>query len=142
MKIYLTYGAEQNDLMPEYEYCNYAHTDGAAYPSQVDEIYGPIVLNYIPLLDVMVYVDKYKKLLKSGGELIIGGVDCYILSKLTLARDLTEKQLNELLFSDPKFKALHSLQAVKALLQSRGFSINEINIEENEARFTIKAIKV
>lgn len=136
------YGSDQNDLMPEYEYCNYAHTDGVAYPSQADEIYGPTVLNYIPLLEVMVYVDKYKKILRSGGELIIGGIDCYILSKLTLSRDLTEKQYNELLFSDPKFKAVHSLQAVKALLQSRGFSINEINIEENEARFTIKATKV
>lgn len=142
MRLYLTYGSDQNDVMPDYEYCNFAHTDGAAYSSQVDEIYGPTILNYMPLLEVSTYVEKYKKLLRKGGELIIGGVDCYILSKLTLSRDLTEKQYNELLFSDPKFKAVHSLQAVKALLQSKEFSINEINIEENEARFCIKAVKV
>lgn len=142
MKIYLTFGAEQNDIMPNYEYVDYNYIENAAYPSQVDEVYGPIILNYIPLLEVVGFVEKAKKILRVGGQLIIGGIDCYLLSKATLSRDITEKDYNNLLFVDPKFKAIHSLQAVKGVLQSSGFSINEIYLEEDEVRFSIKATKV
>lgn len=141
MRIYLTHGAEQNDVMPNYEYVDYTHIEGAAYPAQVDEIYGPIILNYIPLLEVMGFVAKVRKLLRVGGQLVIGGIDCYLLSKATLDRNITEKEYNNLLFVDPKFKAIHSLQAIKGVLQSSGFSIDEIYLEEDEVRFCIKASK-
>ena len=141
MKIYLTHGASQNDVMPEYEYVDINHIEGAAYPAQVDEIYGPIILNYVPLLEVVSFLTKAKKLLRVGGKLVVGGIDCYLLSKATLSRSITEKEYNDLLFVDPKFKAVHSLQGVKNTIQSLGFSVDEIYLEEDEARFSIKATK-
>ena len=142
MKIYLTHESGQNDVMPNYEYVDYKHIKNAAYPSQVDEIYGPTILNYIELLKASEFLTICKSLLCIGGTIIVGGIDCYLLSRATLDRNLTEKQYNELLFSDPKFSAVHSLQAVKALIQSLGFSVEEIYIEDDEARFSIKASKV
>jgi hypothetical protein len=141
MKIYLTQGAEQNDTMPGYEYVDYKHIKGAAYPAQVDEIYGPTILNHIKLLEATDFLNTCKSLLCVGGKIIVGGVDCYLLSKATLDRSLTEKQYNDLLFSDPRFLAVHSLQAVKVLMQSLGLNIEEIYIEDDEARFSIKATK-
>ena len=141
MRILLTNGSEQNDTMPGYEYVDYRHIKNAAYPSQVDEIYGPTVLNYIKLLDATDFLNTCKTLLCNDGKIIVGGIDCYLLSKATLDRSLTEKQYNDLVFTDPKFLAVHSLQAVKSLMQSLGFNIEEIYIEDDEARFSIKASK-
>ncbi len=115
--------------------------DSIAYPSQVVEIYGPCILNYIPLNEFSNYLKHFQYFLKSGGKLVIGGVDCYILSKLCSSRVITEEEYNNLLFSNPVFKCVHSLQNVKSLLQNSGFFTDDISVQEKNARFTIEAIK-
>lgn len=115
--------------------------DSIAYPSQVVEIYCPCILNYVALDEISKYLKQFHYYLRSGGKLIIGGVDCYILSKLCGSRIITEEEYNNLLFSNPAFKCVHSLQKVKSLLQNSGFFIDDISVQEKNARFTIEAIK-
>lgn len=141
MKLQLIVDGITPNTMPNYNITDINTIEQAAYPAQVTEIYGPTVLNYIPITEVSMFLNKCKKLLSNGGRLIIGGVDAYLLSKQVSARVLTEKQYNELLFNDPKFKAVHSLQAVKALIQSLGFRVDLIHLEEDEVRFSLEVIK-
>jgi len=129
MKIQIIVENLLTNPMPGYEQIELSQLSSCAYPSQVDEIYAPTVLNYISIEKVGEFVKSAHKLLSHNGKLIIGGIDCYLLAQQITKRNLTEKQMNDLLFKDPKFKAVHSLQAVKALLQVDQFTVHAVYIE-------------
>lgn len=129
------------EQMPNYTKGELDTLSSLAYPSQVTEIYAPTALNYVSVKDVHTKMMEIAKLMRAGGKLIIGGVDCYLLSDLLKKRALSEKEFNDLLFGDEKFKATHSLQGIKFVVQRCGFKIEEINVENDEARFTIEAYK-
>lgn len=141
MRIYINEEL-QNDNLPDYEQVGLAAFKTCAYPSQVDEIYAPKILNFITLGNINEFINTVRNLLRTGGVATLGGIDCYILSKLTLRRVLTERDYNNLLFSDPKFKAVHSLEGFKSLVQARGFKVLSIYVQDDEARFTIEIEKI
>lgn len=133
---------EKTATLPGFTYTDPSNIEHTAYAGQVDEIYTPTGLNYLKTEEVADNIKGYAHLLSPGGKLIIGGVDVYLLAKEVSARNLTEKEINTLLFYDPKFTSLHSLQIIKTIIQSLGMKINHIYIDKDEVRFTIEAEKI
>lgn len=110
------------------------------YQSQLKDIYAPTILNHIQQDKIGNTVSMMINKLSSGGHIIIGGIDAYLLSKQMVKRNINLIELNKLLF----YKGIESLvdiREVTTMIKNLNIHIITIDIDESECRFTIKGIK-
>jgi len=111
------------------------------YKNQLNQIYAPTILNYIDFNKTTQFLSELLSLVKNGGTILVGGIDSSILCNSHNRMRITVSELNSLLFSkSPQIKSLSSLTQVKNFFLD-STRIEDICVDDNECRFTIKVTK-
>ena len=111
------------------------------YKNQLNQIYAPTILNYIDFNKTTQFLSELLSLVKNGGTILVGGIDSSILCNSHSRMRITVSELNSLLFSrSPQIKSLSSLTKVKNFFLDTT-RIEDICVDDNECRFTIKVTK-
>jgi hypothetical protein len=144
MKIYITHDDNKIDGFDTYSVNEIEKMSTIFYKNQLSEIYAPTILNYIDYDKTTHILLELLSFTKRGGNLLVGGIDSSILCSVHLRDNVTIpiECLNSLLFCrTPKIKSLSSLKSVKNVFLNNT-RIEDICVDENECRFTIKVTKI
>jgi len=120
---------------------NYGDFSALFAPAEITEFYAPDFIDYLDISMIEPIMEHWLYMLRNGGQLIIGGLDPYIMSKNLIARRLDLNALNNQLFKRPTpMRCMFPMVEMRRLLTKMGCEILEINIDEG-GLWTIKAQK-
>jgi len=109
---------------------------------QCTELYGPQILDIFLTSELEQYIPYWAKFIPSGGRMILGGMDIYILSKMAIRRSMDLGVLNEKIFKKPyAIQSITSAESTKDFMKSVGFKIANISIDEGSFNYVVEGIK-
>ncbi len=85
------------------------------------EILGPQILDYIPKEEHLDFLNHLASKLRHGGKLAVGGTDIISLSLNTFNKNITTKDVNELIYGtkdEPPKVALTCLEDIRNMLMN------------------------
>jgi hypothetical protein len=146
MKIYITHdnnklGGYKTIGIEDLTNLNFS-LSSICYDCQASTIYAPTVLNYIPQEKVQAFLFHLLKLIKRGGTLHVGGIDSLMVFNSHKKFILSTYDLNRILFDEsPQIKNLVLLSDIKDFFIKNNTTVNTIDIDDTECRFTIGVTK-
>lgn len=119
-----------------------AKTNEFCMDAQAELIYGPEILDHFTTNDLEDLVPIWTNSLRSGGKIVLGGTDLYILCKSVLNRNVELSDVNRMLFHrDAAIKSITSIESTKAFLTSMGFTITNILFNHSTCTYCVEAFK-
>lgn len=110
--------------------------------AQATEIYAPTIMDIFQTSEIEEIIPQWAKLIRPGGKILLGGTDMYILARTALSRIYDLGTLNDVLFKKPyAVQSITSAESTASFLKTVGFSIKDINIDQQSLLYTVEAVK-
>lgn len=119
---------------------NFLNLSNVCHPGECDEVYGPQILDSIPVDKLENVLLEWVRLLKKDGIIKVGGTDPYMVSKLLLDRKINTSEFNHVL-SGKYFAAAHPLSFIKEFFRKINMKILSIKAGYDDGLYVVEAQK-
>lgn len=111
------------------------------FNGQLSEIYCPDILDSLTLDEIEEKLTLLLEYLGSGGKIIVGGTDVYIMADAIKHRNQTISNINHIIFSGKIRRSFTSLGDTKKFLEKLGCKIQSADLDMDTFSYVLEAIK-